>query len=122
MSTVFDKLGLDLPTLALGGDVVVSEIRTQVKFDENNNPTTEVKGQAYTVVFPRNGFQKMDVKTKDLTPVMSPEQLDAIMAEGKTVVLTAEGFALQFYATDQRKVVIAGTAEKVALKVKEEKS
>lgn len=111
-----------LPVLACGGDVVLTDIALRMKYVDGHE-TDELAGWNYTAILTRNGFLPVTIKTDETAPALEPEDLDALVQAGETVLIKdAPGFALQVYADDRRNVTIAVKAEKVIIDiVREEK-
>ena len=78
----------DLATVALHGDVVLGQVAPRYKF-EDGHYTDTVEGQTYTVILTGNVFQRLDIRTDEQTPVLSPEDLNELVQSGETVIITA---------------------------------
>lgn len=70
-------------------------IRPQIDF----NTKIQV-GYIYEVLLESNGFNKINIKVEDLTPLLTAEQLSETK---EPVYITCQGFESKFYLSDKTK-------------------
>lgn len=112
---MFDLKALKIPfsCFANGGAAIATNISPLHPYRDGHSVTEEIIGRRVTVVFPRAGYQTLDVKVADPTDALTP-----LLDKGQTVYVDFDGFVATIYdfndkATGSRRMGISAKADRV---------
>lgn len=91
----FTKLSLTLPTLAKSNFALLIGTRPWQEYIDGKR-TDRVIGTCYDLVFPKNGYEKITVKTPELTPAITNEEIGE---DGEGILVAPVGFVGKLYRT-----------------------
>lgn len=106
----YKRIHLSFSSLALDEFALLIDVKLRYQYDKNNKRTEEVIGSDYTLVLPKNGFEKLVIRTDEQKPAITEEEIEA---NGGSIEVQPVNFSARLYKTSTGEIGISATATTV---------